>query len=124
MMRRKRQNAGRSSPSRRCAWFVCVVALIGLTNCSRERVSEDELAFYEKVRQIRKGTPFEDVRRALGEPSLVINAEAECLRSGAQREWMYRSFDLGTGRKQLQFTKFAFCASADGRVVQVLEIVD
>jgi hypothetical protein len=63
------------------------------------------------------------MKRVLGEPSAVVNAESHCVRSGAQTEWIYRSFESGSGRTELQDGAKAFCVNAEGKVVGKLEVV-
>jgi hypothetical protein len=101
---------------------LCSIILASAVACDRE-LTQDEASFYERARQIKVGATLETVKRQLGEPSRVLDADARCASNGGLKEWVYDSFDATGVRKPLRAGTFAFCADENGVVVAVFDIV-
>lgn len=123
MMDALRSSSGIRYPRSWRAWLGCLFMFGALAACRPAELTEEEKAFYRRVGEIKVGASIDQVKRLLGEPSKIVNAERDCLRHGAQKELIYQNFESAEGRKDLHDGAFVFCASADGKVMQVLEVV-
>jgi hypothetical protein len=90
--------------------------------CDRE-LTPEETSFYERAREVKVGVTLETLKRQLGEPSRIVDAESHCASKGGRKEWVYDSFEAAGRRKRLSAGTFAFCADANGVVVAVFDVV-
>ena len=98
--------------------FVCSTVA-----CDRQ-LTPEETSFYARAREIKVGATLETVKRQLGEPPRVLDAQAQCASNGGRKELVYDSFEAAGGKRPLRAGTFAFCADENGVVVAIFDIVE
>jgi hypothetical protein len=102
-------------------WILPTTLAVVMVACTRE-LTPDERGFYERARALKVGATLETVKRTLGEPSRVIDAQEMCRSSGGQKEWIYESVETIGGTKPLRAGSIIFCSDQNTRVVAILNV--
>ena len=100
----------------------CCASWLVIAGCTGREPSDDERAFYRRAHSIKVGASVQDVRRLLDEPTQVVDAKAGCISPAAQKVWIYEDFVSNGLRKALDAKPIVFCVSADGKILQVVDI--
>lgn len=107
----------------RASVFSCIfsLAVLSLLACET-KLSEEEAAFHQRADTIRVGSTREEVKKAIGEPSRILEADQECRSVDGVRELVYESFDSPTGKASLRTGSFVLCVDERGTVKNKIRV--
>lgn len=107
----------------RCFGFLLAAGVSLWFGMACDKMPPEEASFYQRAREIKVGATLDTVKRRLGSPSKVVDADSHCASIGGRKEWVYESFETPQGRRALSAGNFAFCSDENGVIVAVVDIV-
>ena len=104
-------------------YAIVIGALLSASACAGG-LSPAERDFYRRASHVDVGDRSDEVRRALGPPTRIVDAESPCLAARADKAWVYETLDGRGGRIRLRGGSVVFCVDRAGAVVGKFDVYE
>ena len=92
----------------------CLIGFAAM--CTSSELTPAEKDFYKRANRFHVGDRIAQAEQVLGRPSRIVEASTECREHKGEKEWVYETIELPTGKTRLGGGSVLFCVDRHGTI--------